>query len=180
MNNNKQDSHSSTVATKSRRVLSGRTKKILKITGLAVLVMIIGAVVYMIFTDRIVVTIKQPSDRVVTVVTVCDDSLVDSYNEQIALSAEADTTVRDAAMASLDGISSAIAAKDNYQEDPSCVYMRFKVALQKFDHTTAQEMATTLESLSNEDRFPSMRIDGLMDIEAVKSNVAWINLDDSE
>lgn len=125
-------------------------KKSMGIVILTALLLIIGVVVWLVISGRLVVALKDPSSQYLAIPNVCGSDIVDQYNSATDYkfrddSAKLPTIDKDG----LANIASQIRDKKGYESDPTCQVMLFWAAFDVKDNEAAKRAYDSLQTLRN-------------------------------
>lgn len=131
------------------RSLNSKQKKV----GLVLVLILVLFIFGLILLGRLVVVVKQPSQKVVLINRVCGDDIVDTYN-QLSQYKQSDATgnsIRDDA--GLNKLASEIVTKKNYMNDPTCQTILISLALNADNYNDAKKALDALKRLSNKNLY---------------------------
>lgn len=149
--------------------MTGRNKKFF-IAGGSLGVLLLATVI-MAVTGRLAIAFKTPEQKLVVVTTQCGTDVVERYNEGIRLYTSAGTE-----FAGLDALGTVARDIDgqNYQDDPTCAFIRYSVAVIKKDHDTAQKNYELYRRLVEDGGIADPRTSRLANLDDMKSEVEYL------
>ena len=165
-----EDNNSQTVTGTAKGVFSkGRLpkKRIVRFVGLGLLGVLIIAVV----SGFIAITFKMPNQKVVLFSQVCDEDTVSNYNTA-ARESYGDTP--ESGMVALDSLSLDISKRPGYDGDPTCVFIRYRVAVMRKDYATAQSAFDTYVKLVDSSLFANGQLEGLSSVKQMETALGFI------
>jgi|GEM_PF-4409693 len=136
--------------------------------SLGCLVLIVSLGVAGALTNRLAVVVKSPNTRVTTIVNVCNESVINSYNSAMDSYYQGYPEAVD----TLSTIVTDFSKQAGYEGDPNCAYIKFRLALLKSDSSSAQTQIDTISTLSSQNKYLDARLYGVTSIDAMRATVA--------
>jgi len=160
---------------------TNKTEKIKKsnklwVIALGIVILIVATVTTGILFGRLVIVIKQPSQKIALSTTVCDAGIVSRYNEAMYFQ------FRDGETESIDevGISNLekeIRAKNNSDKDPTCQTILFFAAVYFKDAEKAQAALDIINNLHSQDVFANSNLRNSQSLFTFQNKVDDLNSD---
>lgn len=139
-----------------------KKRSIVLVVTVVVIVALAGVVGWLIASGRVAIVWKNSSDRVVTVNSICDDTIIKQYNASFDAGNEKDF------ISNLNNVASIITKKSNFKQDPTCNYMMFYISLQNRDKENAQSYLDAVSISAKEGHYVNINIKELQDIQAMQ------------
>jgi hypothetical protein len=152
----KKDDVANTAESKPRKSKSFITSAVL--AALLVVSLTAGAIFWR--NGSLYFGMKEADQQVVLQSSICDNDIVNSYNDIVDNAAGNDNMVANQTADLLDEPSK----QPNYKEDPNCMFMAFQTALVNDDYAAAKEDLEAIEHLAESGRHIDSRIHGATDV----------------
>jgi len=130
------------------------------------IVVIAAAIAFAIVTGRLVVSIKDPGQRIFISSQVCSDSVVTSYNDAMKLYYFDE---HDKALSKMVSIVADFSKDKTYADDSTCQFIRFKLYLLQQDYSKAKDALTLLKPLVERGENINGKVDGLSSIDQLNT-----------
>lgn len=119
-------------------------------------------------TGRLAIVVKNPNTRITMVVNVCGESVINSYNSAMDSYYQGYSDAIDKISTTVSDFSKL----SGYEGDPSCAYIKFRLALLKSDSSSAQTQIDIISTLSSQNKYIDARLYGVTSIDAMRATVA--------
>lgn len=137
----------------------------------AVLVLIAGAIWYLIFAGILIVQFKSSESVVRASPIVCDSGVVREYNET-ALTPVIEEGDRIKLGERINSqVATLKAAHSNFSEDATCVFIAYSGAIATGNAEAAQQFVDTISELAKKYQYPSSQLVDVMGIESMQVRV---------
>ena len=114
--------------------------------------------------------VKQPSDFVSVQVQVCSASDIKKYND-LVVTFPTNQEQQTQKIAAFKELATTIVAKNNYKQDPSCVFIVYAAAVQNTNQDDAQKHYDILVALSDLGEYPKNTILDLVSLPSMKDRI---------
>lgn len=133
--------------------------------GLLILVGIVSSI--LLATGIMKLSFSSTSNSLVSGSRVCNSDIVTRYNGIIGSSVKSEAD-RDAVYANIKKLSDEVQSKDNYETDPTCLYINFVTAVNDANADKAVKYANQIDSLANKGVFIDTRLIGVISTTQLK------------
>lgn len=134
-----------------------------KVGGVLALVVVLLATAMLL--GYMAVLFKLPSQKAIVVGNVCSEKVVSSFNSTIE-SYYGDGSTREAILA-LEDIVKDISKKAGYENDATCVFIKYRVAIVQQDYKVASETAKKLQDMTAKGQFVDMNVEGVTTVKSM-------------
>lgn len=131
----------------------------------AVLALVVVLIVIAVLVGYMAVLFKLPSQKAIVVGNVCNAQVVNSFNSTME-SYYGDGSTREAILA-LEGMVKDISKKAGYENDATCVFIKYRVAIVQQDYKVASETAKKLQDLAGNGQFVDMNAEGINTVKSM-------------
>ncbi len=151
--------------------VTGWTRIIHRTRIVAVAFILVGiiAMVAMAITGWLAVVFKQPNERAIVQTQVCDDVVVKKYNTIISTIESPDDIPTATASLITD-----FSKSSGYEQDPTCMYIKFSALIQKNDYSEASAIYTQMVKLADGGAFVDSRLYNAVGLSGMKRNLDLI------
>lgn len=134
-------------------------KKIIWIGSLVAAVVVIGLVIAAL-TGFLNISFKYPNERIVVSPNVCPSTVVQQFNDALAsrYSDASQVSNTTAVRQVVDDFSK----NKSSEQDPTCLFMKYRYAIMTNDHATAKTAVERLEQLATQGLYVNGRVKGLV------------------
>lgn len=132
------------------------------IFSVAGLLLVVGSVL-----GFVRITFTQPQDSLQSGLIACDEKLIKTYNNLVTTFPSNDNEIAEKASKTR-VLSSRIQKVADFDKDPTCAFMVFRIAVANEDTETARAQLGTVKELSKENNFPSNQLLDLVSIDSME------------
>lgn len=139
-----------------------KKRSVVLLVTVIIVVALAGVAGWLIVSGRVAIVWKKSSDRVVTVNSSCDNTIIKQYNAAFDAKNENDFA------ANLKKVADEVAAKNTTTNDPTCNFILYYNALYTGDKSSAQSYLDKVKSAGEEGRYINSGINNLMGIKQMQ------------
>lgn len=116
------------------------------------------------------ISVKQPTESVVATSRVCDDKVIDAYNV-LVVSFPTNEADQKAKSEKIQQQLSNIKEKSDYDQDPTCLFIAYRAALDAEDTEAAEKNLNAIKKLADNGSFPSNELFDIVSIDSMEARV---------
>ena len=135
--------------------------------GLILLLLVSG--LFLALTGRLAVSIKQPDQRMVVRSEVCGEAIVARYNKAVSAVRPSDPTPSEVTK-----LVKEFSAVKGYENDPTCLYIKFHTLLDKGTYAEANNIYQTMLKLANQGNFANTKLYNMAGLDSMKYELSAI------
>ena len=139
--------------------------RIIALLSLFILAIVAALCIAGVVTGRLVVVVKNPGARVLTISSICGDNVITNYNNAMDRYDQGYTD----ALNKIESIVGDFSKQSGFDGDPNCVYIKFKSALFNSDYISAQAQIDAISKLSSQGKYADPRLSAVIGIDSMRS-----------